>query len=106
MARAKLLHEAGFAEPLLYEVCLNHAHAGFAQARAVMLSRFVEFWCQMHAHGDWRVETTTRTLTVSFQTTTDAVLFQFSDEFTYFAPQSTQRPRYVPVLPAFMTAAP
>lgn len=96
--------QAGLEQPQPYAVRMNLYLAGFNETRGVLLARFVEFWCQKNCFGDWHVDQTQQALAVSFSLETDCVLFLISEEYTYFVPSATTRPRpYAPIndLPAF-----
>jgi len=79
-----LRHTAGFAETLTYSVSLAFLHTGYTETQFDLVSRFIEFWCQQHCVGDWRVEETNRDLTVSFDKSHDFILFKLSEEYEYF----------------------
>lgn len=79
-----VLHEAGHASHLDHTITLHHARAGIDPNIALTLSRFVEFWCQKNCRGDWRVEESDTTLSISFSHSRDRVLFQISEEFLFF----------------------
>ncbi len=80
-------HTAGGESSLQYRLTLNLIKAGLDELRSDLLSRFIEFWCQKNCLGDWRVEETTRSLTVWFDLPRDVVLFKISDEYDWFSEQ-------------------
>lgn len=88
-----LLYSAGAAVTLTYPVSMDLYRAKIDEGRGTMLARYVEFWCQKNCFDDWRVEVSNRVLVVSFTSTVDTVLFQLSEEFSYFVPRATKRPR-------------
>lgn len=79
-----LRYEAGSDRRQQHAVQMLFLNAGMEQHRADALTRFVEFWCQRHCQGDWRVEETDRAVIVSFSESRDRVLFQISEEFLWF----------------------
>ena len=78
-------HEAGVHTAQQYRLSLNLIRAGLDEPRSSLITRFIEFWCQKNCLGDWRIEETTCTLTVWFDLARDIVLFKISDEYDYFA---------------------
>lgn len=74
-----------------FAVTMNLNRAGFTESRAVLLARFVEFWCQKNCFGLWSVEQDSLSLQVSFETPNDVVLFMISEEYGYFVPSATIR---------------
>jgi hypothetical protein len=77
-------HQAGSDRFLQYRLNLNLIKAGLGELRSDLLSRFIEFWCQKNCNGDWRIEETSRSITVWFDLSRDFVLFKISDEYDYF----------------------
>lgn len=103
MSMAATCYSAGLKDPQPHEVRMNLYRAGFNETRATLLARFVEFWCQKNCIGDWHVDQDPRLLTVSFSSTTDVVLFMISEEYGYFVPGATTRPRSSVNLSAFLS---
>lgn len=85
--------QAGQQDPQPFAVRMNLLRAEMNEMRAGMLARYVEFWCENNAFGPWHVEQDARELSVSFERQTDVVLFLISEEYTYFVPSATRRPR-------------
>jgi hypothetical protein len=70
---------------LAHQLRFHFGHAGLARIRAAGLTRYVEFWCQRNCRGAWQVVETAFTLTVSFASERDMVLFHLSEEYARFA---------------------
>ena len=79
-----LRHTAGFSETLTYSASLAFLQTGYTETQFDLVSRFIEFWCQQNCIGDWRVEETSKYLTVSFDKSRDFILFKLSEEYEYF----------------------
>jgi hypothetical protein len=95
-------HTAGNGVSLQYRLSLNLVRAGLDELRSDLLSRFIEFWCQKNCIGDWRIEETSRSLTVWFDLARDVVLFKISDEYDYFSDHTS--PVVFNHIPPFMAA--
>lgn len=80
----KLRYEAGRETSQLYAVSLNLHEANLDEARADLVARFVEFWCQANCSGSWRVEETNKRLNVSFALSRDFIAFKLSNEYAEF----------------------
>lgn len=76
----KTLYEAGKDKSQDYMMCLDLSLNDTNETISDLKTRFIEFWCQSHCQGGWRVERTKRSLLVSFSLISDAVLFKFSSE--------------------------
>ena len=84
----RMRHTAGSDTDRHFKISLNLVKAGFNETKSDLLSRFIEFWCQKNCQYEWRVEETTKMLTVSFDSTRDVVLFRISEEYDYFMDNS------------------
>lgn len=67
-----------------YVTTLNLIGAGLDEARAELLCRFIEFWCQKNCLGHWRLGLADYFITVSFENERDAILFKISNEYAYY----------------------
>jgi hypothetical protein len=89
---------AGVHDPQTHVVRMNLYRAGFDETRGTLLARYVEFWCQMQCSADWHVDQSPSTLAVSFSSPIDCVLFMISEEYSYFVPGATIRPKIEPAI--------
>ncbi|RYF04631.1 MAG: hypothetical protein EOO77_29390, partial [Oxalobacteraceae bacterium] len=85
--------QAGLREPQPFALRMNLYRAGFNETRATLLARYVEFWCQKNCVGGWQIAQSSALLSVSFSSSLDVVLFMISEEYGYFVPAATTRPR-------------
>lgn len=77
-------HTAGSDVALRYRFSLDLYRARIDDARSVLLTRFIEFWCQKNCNGAWRVEDNGKLVVVWFDTSRDLVLFKMTDEYDFF----------------------
>jgi len=70
---------------LQHRLSLNLNRAGLDELSADFLTRDIEFWCQKNCVSLWRVQETSTTVCVWFDTDRDIVLFRISDEYERFS---------------------
>ena len=74
-------YAAGATRTLPHRYSFNTGVAGLDDMSSLATARFIEFWCQSHCRGRWRLIFKNHTLKVQFATVSDVVLFCFTDEF-------------------------
>jgi len=85
MPKRVIYQEGDTVGALPHTFLFDFESAGLNRMRAAGITRFIEFWCQLHCQGRWRIIETTQTLQVGFDRGLDVVFFQLSEEYSRFA---------------------
>lgn len=73
-------YEAGLGTEVGVPLRVDLVRANLDENRADLIARFVEFWCQRHCRGGWKLIETDREISVWLSNPRDRVLFLMSDE--------------------------
>ena len=84
--QTKVIYWAGDLGFFPHTFLFNIGNAGLSGLKAISVTRFIEFWCQLHCRGRWQVMQRDDTLSVAFDRDLDVVIFQLiNEEYSRFA---------------------
>jgi len=75
-------YQAGSEAELPHRVVVKFTRLSIEdETRSDLIARWIEFWCQYHCDGQWRVEEHQTHVEISFENAQDLVHFKLSPEF-------------------------